>query len=62
MTTIQFDLLMEMILRGELVHAVTVENGWLEIDTVEDYETASGMFRDGTIGRFFEPVTDEAKA
>ena len=56
------DLLMEMILRGEPVHAVTVENGWLEIDTVEDYETASGMFRDGTIGRFFEPVTDEAKA
>jgi choline kinase len=55
------DLLMEMILRGEPVHAVTVENGWLEIDTVEDYETASSMFEDGTIRRFFDPVTDETK-
>lgn len=55
------DLLMEMILLGEPVHAVPVENGWLEIDTVEDYETANTMFKDGTIRRFFDPVADEAK-
>ena len=55
------DLLMELILRGEPVHAVTVENGWLEIDTVEDYETASGMFGDGTIRRFFDPATTDGR-
>ena len=43
------------------VRIPTVENGWLEIDTVEDYETANTMFKDGTIRRFFDPVADEAK-
>jgi choline kinase len=50
------DLLMEIILTGNDVYAVPVANGWLEIDTVSDFETAVAMFADGTIRRFFDPV------
>ena len=49
------DLLMEMVLMGFPVHAVPVEGGWLEIDTVKDYETAAAMIENGTIDRFFDP-------
>ena len=56
------DLLMEMILIGVDVHAVAVAGGWLEIDTVRDFETASAMIADGSIidgsiARFFDPTT-----
>ena len=51
------DLLSEMILMGIDVHAVAVAGGWLEIDTVEDYESAVAMIENGTIGRFFDPAT-----
>jgi len=51
------DLLMEMILIGVDVHAVPVAGGWLEIDTVRDFETASTMIADGSIARFFDPAT-----
>lgn len=50
------DLLMEMILKGHDVHAMPVAGGWLEIDTVSDYETAAAMFANGTIRRFFDPA------
>jgi choline kinase len=49
------DLLMEMVLMGFPVHAIPVEGGWLEIDTVKDYETAAAMIENGTIDRFFDP-------
>ena len=49
------DVLMEMITMGCAVHAVPVDGGWLEIDTVEDYERAAAMIADGTITRFFDP-------
>jgi choline kinase len=49
------DLLMEMILTGIAVHAAPVDGGWLEIDTVEDYEKTAAMFADGSILRFFNP-------
>ena len=49
------DLLMEMILMGTDVHAVPVRGGWIEIDTVADYERTAAMFADGTIRRFFNP-------
>ena len=50
------DVLMEMIQMGCAVRAVPVDGGWLEIDTVEDYETAAAMIADGTITRFFDPA------
>ena len=49
------DLLMELILAGEAVHAVPVDGGWLEIDTVGDYEKITSMFADGTVTQFFDP-------
>ncbi|MAH84046.1 MAG: hypothetical protein CBB68_06730 [Rhodospirillaceae bacterium TMED8] len=49
------DLLMEMILLGIEIHAVTIDGGWLEFDTVSDYETACAMMSDGTILEFFNP-------
>lgn len=51
------DLLMEMILMGYAVHAVPVSGGWLEIDTVEDYEKSAAMFADGSISRFFDAAS-----
>ena len=49
------DLLMEMILNGHSVHAVPIEHGWLEIDTVEDFDKATRMIADDSISRFFNP-------
>lgn len=54
------DLLMEMILTGTDVTAVPVDAGWLEIDTVEDYERAAAAFEDGTIRLFFDPDAADA--
>lgn len=49
------DLLMELILTGQTVHAVQVDGGWLEIDTPKDFEQTVAMFADGTIRKFFNP-------
>ncbi|MBC7952337.1 MAG: phosphocholine cytidylyltransferase family protein [Rhodospirillaceae bacterium] len=48
------DLLMEMVLRGRAPHAVPIDNGWLEIDTVSDYEKALAMLADNRIATFYE--------
>ena len=39
------DMLQEMIQRGVPVHAVSIQGGWVEIDTVEDYEYAQRVFK-----------------
>ena len=49
------DLLMEMILTGTDVHAVPVDGGWLEFDTVDEYHRYAAMIADGTITRYFNP-------
>lgn len=49
------DLLMEMILLGHPPQAVPIDHGWLEIDTVSDYESAMAMVADGSITRFYHP-------
>ena len=46
------DLLMHMIETGEKVHAVSVNGGWLEIDTAHDLEVARATVRNGTAERF----------
>lgn len=48
------DLLSELILLGHRVHSVPVDSGWLEVDTVHDYQTYTSMFGDGTIAEFFD--------
>ncbi|CDL00644.1 conserved protein of unknown function [Magnetospirillum gryphiswaldense MSR-1 v2] len=50
------DLLMEMVLTGHPPHAVFIDHGWLEIDTVTDYETARAKFADGSIRGQFDPA------
>jgi len=51
------DLLMEIILMEQKVHGIPVDGGWLEIDTVEDYQNAAAMVADKTITKFFDPET-----
>lgn len=48
------DLLMELILRGETVNAVPVESGWIEIDTVTDYQRLQALAEEGNIARFID--------
>ena len=47
------DLLMELILTDHVIHAVPVDSGWLEIDTVNDYNKTVAMIEDGSISRLF---------
>ncbi len=49
------DLLTEIILLGGEVRAVPIDGGWLEFDTVSDYESGLEMLENGTISRFFDP-------
>lgn len=56
------DVLMEMVLMGADVHAVPVDGGWLEFDTVADYEMTAAMVADGRIARFFDSAATPARA
>ena len=51
------DLLSELILMGHTVHAVPVDNGWLEFDTVDDYERFGGNIDQAAVSKFFDPTT-----
>ena len=48
------DLLMELILRGVTVNAVPVDGGWIEIDTVADYQRLQALAEEGNIARFID--------
>jgi len=50
------DLLSELILMEHRVHAVPVDSGWLEVDTVRDFDLYAAMFEDSTIDAFFDPA------
>ena len=47
------DLLHSMILEGFNLKSVNIQNGWLEIDTITDFELYQKMFYDGTLSKFF---------
>ena len=49
------DMLQAMINAGFAVHAVPIRRGWMEFDTVEDYEKAVGWLNDQSIERFMRP-------
>ncbi len=49
------DLLSELIISGQPVLGIENTGGWLEIDTVRDYEKISEMFISGKIINFFDP-------
>ncbi len=46
------DLIQAVIEAGNSVKAVRFNNGWIEFDTNEDYETAIKWLKDGTIRKF----------
>lgn len=48
------DLLQAMIDHGQKVQAISCEGGWLEFDTVGDYETYQEWAAQGTLGRFLK--------
>tara|TARA_Y100000310_G_scaffold345402_1_gene464522 strand:- start:30231 stop:31034 length:804 start_codon:yes stop_codon:yes gene_type:complete len=39
---------------GVEVKPVTIQRGWLEFDTVEDYEKYTQWLQDGSLGRFYD--------
>jgi L-glutamine-phosphate cytidylyltransferase len=43
------DLIMELILLGYDVNSVPIEGGWIEIDTVQDFDLATRMLADGHV-------------
>jgi NDP-sugar pyrophosphorylase family protein len=49
------DLLQELINDGELIKPVIINNCWLEIDSVNDFQAAKKKFKDGSIMEFFDP-------
>jgi|TARA_B100001971_G_scaffold198583_1_gene208376 choline kinase len=49
------DLLQELINDGELIKPVIINNCWLEIDSVNDFQAAKKKFEDGSIMEFFDP-------
>lgn len=48
------DLLQGMIKSGFKIKSVPVKNGWLELDTLHDYELYEKMYSEGTMSRFIE--------
>ena len=50
------DLLMELILTGNVVHTVPVDGGWLEIDTIEDLKLAAATLEDSSNNRFIDSL------
>jgi len=47
------DMLQSLINAGVRVDPIRIRRGWLEFDTVEDYEKYQQWVRDGTMSRFF---------
>lgn len=43
------DMFTELIEKGYPIHPVEVQNGWIEIDTEQDYEYACKQIREGKI-------------
>ena len=46
-----------LINQGWFAKPVYVENGWLEIDSVEDLDLYETMLKDGTLDPFFKPLS-----
>lgn len=43
------DMIQELIFRGYPVHSVAIQNNWVEIDTMQDYEYAKQMIKQGIL-------------
>jgi len=47
-------ILQAIINSGQIVKPIIIQRGWLEFDTVEDYEKYTAWLKEGTLGRFFD--------
>lgn len=47
------EFLMYLINSGEKIKAVQIKNGWLELDSINDYKLYNQMYKNGSISRFF---------
>jgi len=52
------DLLQGMIDEGYKIRAIPINNGWLELDSYNDYLKYQKMFKNETISKFFNPYTE----
>ncbi|MHA1979358.1 MAG: hypothetical protein ACW98I_20825 [Candidatus Hodarchaeales archaeon] len=43
------DMILELILRGYPIHTVDIQNHWVEMDTVQDFEYAKAMIKKGLL-------------
>ena len=48
------DLLQGLINSNYQLHSVPINSGWLELDTIEDFETYQRMFKNNTIQKFIK--------
>jgi choline kinase len=53
------DFIRGLIHEGYKIKAIPIENGWLELDTYQDYETYNKMFTEGTISNFIKGIAKE---
>ena len=49
------DLLQGLIMAGHSLKAIPIENGWLEVDSLNDYNTYEKMSKENTLSKFFSP-------
>jgi len=49
------DLLQGLIMAGYSLKAIPIENGWLEVDSLNDYNIYEKMLKDNTLSKFFSP-------
>jgi len=47
------DLLQGLIMEGYSLKAIPIENGWLEVDSIQDYNNYEKMSKNNTINKFF---------
>ncbi len=48
------DFLQYLINSGCKIQSVTTQNGWLELDSINDYELYNKMYKNGEISKFFK--------
>ena len=49
------DLLQSLINEGCKIRGISIENGWLELDTIDDYKTYEKLYHDKSLSTFFSP-------
>lgn len=47
-------MLQALINAGQEVTPIVIRRGWLEFDTVEDYEKYTRWLEEGTLGKFYD--------